>query len=81
MCFYSAPGLRWFLVSNLETRAKGVCHAHAVLGDSETQDPWWCGGKHPPDMGRPMYGSVCWVTPTAGILLGLEIQSIVGLGP
>ena len=36
---------------------KGVRHAHAVLGDSETQDLWWCGGSHPPDMGRPTYGS------------------------
>ena len=76
LCSYSAPGLRWFLASNLETSAvwvcgvrgagnlttlkftsKGVRHARAVLGDSETQDPWWCGGSHPPDMGRPKYGS------------------------
>ena len=58
----------------LNFHPKGVRRARAVLGDSETQDPWWCGGMHPPDMGIPTYGSaligVCRVTPTAGILLG-----------
>ena len=41
----------------LNLHPKGVRRARAVLGDSETRDPWWCGGSHPPDMGRPTYGS------------------------
>ena len=41
----------------LNLHPKGVRRARAMLGDSETQDPWWCGGTHPPDMGRPTYGS------------------------
>ena len=30
----------------------------AVLGESETQDLWWCSGAHLPDIGRPTCGSV-----------------------
>ena len=41
----------------LNLHSKGVRRARAVLGDSETQNPWWCGGAHPPDMGIPTYGS------------------------
>ena len=72
LCSYSAPGLRWFLALNLETRTVSVfgvrgagnlttlkltSKGRAVLGDTETQNPWWCGGAHPPDMGKPTYGS------------------------
>ena len=39
------------------TSIKSVRRARAVLGDSETQDSWWCDDAHPPDMGRPTYGS------------------------
>ena len=72
---YSAPGLRWFLASNLETSAVWVCGVRGAgnlttlkftskgrapcacgAGGQETQDPWWCGGSHPPDMDRPTYG-------------------------
>ena len=41
----------------LNLHLKGVRRARGVLGDSDTQDPWWCGGTHSPDMGRPTYGS------------------------
>ena len=30
---------------------------HAVLSDSEAQEPWWCGDAHLPDMGRSTCGS------------------------
>ena len=31
----------------------GVRRARVVLGDSEAQDPWWCGDAHLPDMVDP----------------------------
>ena len=55
------------------TTLKLTSKGRAVLGDSEMQNPWWCGGAHLSDMGRPTYGSAR-VTPTAGILRGPEIQ-------
>ena len=52
---YSYVGLE--TSSPLNVKSKGRARARAVLGDSKTQDPWWCGGSRSPDMGRPTYGS------------------------
>ena len=76
LCSYSAPGLRWFLASNLETSAVWVCGVHGAgnlttlkltskgrapcasgAGGLRDAGSWWCSGAHPPDMGRPTYGS------------------------
>ena len=58
------------------------------LCGSEAQDPWWCGCASFwfPDMGRPTCGSARmmyagWPHETAGISLGPEMQSHVGLWP
>ena len=102
LCSYSAPGLRWFLVSGLETGAVWVCGVRGAgkltsespplnLLTSKGRAPCACGAGRLRDAGSMVvwwrasswYGwthvrqcahGVCRVTPTAGILLGPEIQ-------
>ena len=64
LCSYSAPGLRWFLASNLETSAAWVCGVRGAGNlttlkfTSKGRAPCAYGaGSHPPDMGRSTYGS------------------------